>query len=149
MELKEALKKVKARIKCEENEILGNYEECNKDKCEGCSLCYEQGNMGERREALKVVVSAAEQSSWVPVSEGSPKEHTCDEGFIEPSEYVLVQIPKDATNGDVIRAAFPKAEVIEKRAVVMVGISRMIVFDLDWWNAPYKAESEGTDADSN
>lgn len=47
-------------------------------------------------------------------------------------------LPNDATNGDVIRAAFPKAEVIEKRAVVMVGISRMIVFDLDWWNAPYK-----------
>lgn len=51
----------------------------------------------------------------------------------------LVIFPNNATNGDVIRAAFPKAEVIEKRAVVMVGISRMIVFDLDWWNAPYKA----------
>ena len=50
----------------------------------------------------------------------------------------LVILPNNATNGDVIRAAFPKAEVIEKRAVVMVGISRMIVFDLDWWNAPYK-----------
>lgn len=48
-------------------------------------------------------------------------------------------LPKNVTNGNVIRTAFPKAEVIEKRAVVMVGISRMIVFDLDWWNAPYKA----------
>lgn len=49
-----------------------------------------------------------------------------------------IEINEKLTNGDVIRAAFPKAEVIEKRAVVMVGISRMIVFDLDWWNAPYK-----------
>ena len=52
-----------------------------------------------------------------------------------------INIPKrgqKVTNGDVIKAVFPKAEVIEKRAVVMVGISRMIVFDLDWWNAPYK-----------
>lgn len=53
-----------------------------------------------------------------------------------------ILLPKNATNGDIIRAMFPKAEVIEKRAVVMVGISRMIVFDFDWWNAPYKAESE-------
>lgn len=51
----------------------------------------------------------------------------------------LVILPNNATNGDVIKAVFPKAEVIEKRAVVMVGISRMIVFDLDWWNALYKA----------
>lgn len=48
-------------------------------------------------------------------------------------------IPSNATNGDVIKIMFPKAEVIEKRAVVMVGISRMIVFDLDWWNAPYNS----------
>ena len=29
---------------------------------------------------------------WIPVSEGLPEEHTCDDGFIEPSKYVLVQM---------------------------------------------------------
>lgn len=31
-------------------------------------------------------------SEWIPVSEGLPEEHTCNDGFIEPSEYVLVQM---------------------------------------------------------
>ncbi len=44
----------------------------------------------------------------------------------------IINIPNNATNGNVIKAVFPKSEVIEKRAVVLVGISRTIVFDLDW-----------------
>lgn len=41
-------------------------------------------------------------------------------------------LPKDATNGDLIKAVFPN---IEK------GFSNVIDLNL-WWNAKYKAESE-------
>ena len=60
MKLKEAITKVKARIKCDELSLKGDYNQCNDEICDECDLCYEQGNMGERLEALKEVVSAAE-----------------------------------------------------------------------------------------
>ncbi len=27
---------------------------------------------------------------WIPCSEGLPEEHLCDDGYVEPSDYVLV-----------------------------------------------------------
>lgn len=33
-----------------------------------------------------------DDDEWTSVGERLPKEHTCDDGFIEPSEYVLVQM---------------------------------------------------------
>lgn len=30
------------------------------------------------------------QGEWIPVSERLPEEHLCDDGYIEPSDYVLV-----------------------------------------------------------
>ena len=57
-------------------------------------------------------------------------------------------LPKDATNGDVIKAMFPNGKVIERDEAT--GYGQMIDdkysycswFDGIWWNAPYKAESE-------
>lgn len=37
-------------------------------------------------EALKT------QHKWIPVEERLPEEHECDDGYMEPSEYVLVQL---------------------------------------------------------
>lgn len=50
-----------------------------------------------------------------------------------------IVLPKDATNGDLIKVLFPN---IDK------AFSNVIDLNL-WWNAPYKAESEVTDADSD
>lgn len=68
----------------------------------------------------------------------------------------VLTIPKNPTNGDMIKAMFPNAEiecgsVIDENCeffkIVYVkynGHSAWVHYELDWWNAPYKAESEGT-----
>ena len=50
----------------------------------------------------------------------------------------------NATNGDVIRAMFPNAEIImpddptDEVTVDIKGVSSFLYFDLKWWNASYK-----------
>lgn len=34
----------------------------------------------------------SEEAKWIPVEERLPEEHECDDGYMEPSEYVLVQL---------------------------------------------------------
>lgn len=48
-------------------------------------------------------------------------------------------LPQNATNGDVIKAVFPNEHFMEMYAYVACGFT---LFDKNWWNAPYKAESE-------
>lgn len=50
-------------------------------------------------------------------------------------------LPKDATNGDVIKAMFPTFRTDELSHTVWVGYDQMS-FKRDWWEAPYKIESE-------
>jgi len=50
-------------------------------------------------------------------------------------------IPKNATNGDVIKALFPNYRTDEMSHSVWVGYDNMS-FKREWWNAPYKAGSE-------
>jgi hypothetical protein len=45
-----------AKEKCMERETSGIDAECNLHNCDDCSLCYEQGTMGEQKEALKFAV---------------------------------------------------------------------------------------------
>lgn len=62
--------------------------------------------------------------------------------------YNAILIPKNATNGDVIKALFAEYPVLN----TLDGFTRMIDpihnlfvtgrFHNDWWNAPYSAESE-------
>lgn len=54
-----------------------------------------------------------------------------------------INIPEDATNGDVIKAMFPDAEPIKKytNSVFIRAWKPFFVaceFDTDWWNAKYK-----------
>lgn len=51
-----------------------------------------------------------------------------------------INIPEDATNGDVIKAMFPNREVHDGYTVVYYGVE--IRVDRDFWEAPYKAKSE-------
>ena len=59
MTSEQALKMAKAKLECIERETSGKAEFCNND-CESCSLCYEQGNMGEQKEWLKMAIKALE-----------------------------------------------------------------------------------------
>ena len=68
----------------------------------------------------------------------------------EPKEIQISEIPDNITNGDVIKTLFPKAEVYLqewedfKSVVVWFENPRAAVdFTWDWWDAPYKVESEG------
>lgn len=69
----------------------------------------------------------------------------------------VIQIPEGATNGDMVKAMFniPDSEIDEglsttyiytKTRVLKGGsqdrLREQITFNRDWWNAPYKAESE-------
>ena len=50
-------------------------------------------------------------------------------------------IPDNATNGDVIKAMFPNADIEIHNITVYVIFdmrSNVISFDLDWWKAPYQ-----------
>ena len=59
----------------------------------------------------------------------------------------MIEIPNNATNGDVIRTLFPHIrwfvnednEVFTDHKTIN---QRFVSFNADWWNAPYKMESE-------
>lgn len=60
---------------------------------------------------------------------------------------IKAEIPKDATNGDVIEALFSwiKSEKDYENsmvAILMSGHKGYIHFDLEWWNAPWKGQEE-------
>ena len=57
----EAKKMLKAKLECFKNEISGINYDCNMRLCDGCPLNYEQGNMGEQKEALQMAIKALEQ----------------------------------------------------------------------------------------
>ena len=61
-------------------------------------------------------------------------------------------VPENATNGDMIKAMFPNAEITKIMGSFdkdkLLGYrtwlgGRSQDYPLDWWNAPYKKESEG------
>jgi hypothetical protein len=62
----------------------------------------------------------------------------------------VISIPEGATNGDVIKAMFPAAKVNNTKYSYVVEVKLPyhskydtgLLFDKDWWNAPYKRESE-------
>lgn len=61
---------------------------------------------------------------------------------------VLAKLPEDATNGDVIQALFPNIQWDNECNGVFYGYKTndrmmpMLGADFNWWNAPYKGESE-------
>lgn len=52
---------LKAKLECLRRETSGMDFYCNNSNCNECPLCYEQGNMGEQKEALYVAIKALEQ----------------------------------------------------------------------------------------
>lgn len=56
----------------------------------------------------------------------------------------IIEIPDNATNGDVIKAVFPGAKLEESRLLVFMFAQDFDVslIDRDWWNAPYDKEGE-------
>ena len=70
----EAKKMLKAKLECLKRETSGTDIDCNYRNCDECNLCYEQGNMGEQKEALAMAIKALEQTRWIPVTKRLPNE---------------------------------------------------------------------------
>ena len=54
-------------------------------------------------------------------------------------------LPKDATNGDLIKSMFPDVEIEESKIAVYMKDTDGVISsfgDTDWWNAPYKGGNE-------
>ena len=62
MTSEEAKKMLIAKLECLKDETSGINYDCNMRLCAGCSLNYEQGNMGEQKEALEIAIKALEQT---------------------------------------------------------------------------------------
>lgn len=56
MAIEDCAKMLIAKEKCMERETSGIDTDCNLHNCDDCSLCYEQGTMGEQKEALKFAI---------------------------------------------------------------------------------------------
>ena len=77
---------------------------------------------------------------------------------LKPSELAILHgtpLPKNPTNGDMIKALFPSIEIADcpKFNEVYTGIpfGELIGANIDcmrdWWNAPYKRGEEDADSD--
>lgn len=61
MTSKEAVEMLKAKLDCMSREFSGRDEDCNSSNCDNCKLNYEQGTVGEQKEALSVAISALQE----------------------------------------------------------------------------------------
>ena len=57
---------------------------------------------------------------------------------------IVIKIPDNATNGDMIKALFPKASfkypqsIFETQVKGYIALDFPVKFHRDWWDAPYK-----------
>ena len=61
MMIDDCIKMLIAKEKCMKRETSGIDTDCNSHNCDNCSLCYEQGTMGEQKMALLFAVDAMRQ----------------------------------------------------------------------------------------
>ena len=61
MSIDEAQTMLNARAKCIEKVCRGIYEDCNKENCDNCDLCYAQGTNGEQKELMLQCVEWLEE----------------------------------------------------------------------------------------
>lgn len=57
MTKEQAIKMIQAKLECLKRDTSGIYEDCN-NRCEECNLNYDQGNLGEQQEWLKLAIKS-------------------------------------------------------------------------------------------
>ena len=80
----QAKKMIKAKLECLKRETSGTDFDCNNSNCDECPLCYEQGNIGEQKEALDMAIKALEQE---------PCEDTISRQAVRKISYILRDCP--------------------------------------------------------
>lgn len=63
MTKKKAIRMLKAKLECMTRDVSGCNNDCIRGLCSECSLNYEQGNMGEQKEYLRMAIEALENVS--------------------------------------------------------------------------------------
>lgn len=90
-------------------------------------------------------------SRKIPASEYMGYDKYIGDEYIVKKNPNMIEIPENATNGDVIRTLFPAIETTDFYMTVHAttkvesnGVKGGISYDFwkDWWNAPYKREGE-------
>lgn len=63
----------------------------------------------------------------------------------------VLTIPDNPTNGDIIKALFPNKQFVSicSNRIYDFTTDNKIDCDLEWWNAPYKAESEPQESEDD
>lgn len=72
MNKEEAIRMLKAKLECMTRDVSGRDSDCIDRRCDECSLNYEQGNMGEQKEWLRMSIEALEEQKtghWISQSE--------------------------------------------------------------------------------
>lgn len=65
-----------------------------------------------------------------------------------PNCPIKAEIPTGTNNGDVIKAMFPRNNMLvneslgEKGTVFFESEDNVILYSLDWWNAPWKGQKD-------
>lgn len=59
----EATRMLKAKLECMIRDVSGSDDDCNRKLCGECPLNYEQGNMGEQKEYIRMSIEALERES--------------------------------------------------------------------------------------
>lgn len=79
----QAIEMMKAKLECMIRDVSGTDQMCNAKKCDDCDLCYEQGNMGEQKEWLRMGIKALENQKtghWIRITNGALYEkYVCSE----------------------------------------------------------------------
>lgn len=69
--------------------------------------------------------------------------YASSEAYVMPLSYdcpIKAEIPKNATNGDVIKAMFPNVGIYEHGSTISV--NNEYNFNSTWWNAPWRVNDE-------
>ena len=112
----------------------------------------EQSHIRQRRKTMKLLIDIADfVYDSVAFGETAYKEHICN--AIRNG----TPIPDNATNGDVLKTLFPPLKV-EMSVFKNINATHhrsiddhhgfQMVCGTDWWNAPYKADKEESNADN-
>ena len=85
--------------------------------------------------------------AWMPLPEPYTEEEETISAMVVASDPTVLTIPENPTNGDMIKAMFPKADIeywaeYSAYSVIFPFDNDVKYFSYDWWNAPYKAESD-------
>lgn len=108
----QAKKMLKAKLECLKRETSGTDFDCNNNNCDECSLCYEQGNMGEQKEALEMAIKALKQQ---PCDDCISRQAVIDITWENPSYTDALNVLTEVRDKvEALKSVTPKPKMTER-----------------------------------